>query len=61
MEKYLSYRTAMKYMGMKSYNSLYKAIDNGLRVINVDGMKKIDRSDIDKFMEIHKRSDAEHI
>jgi len=51
----------MKYMGMKSYNSLYKAIDNGLRVINVDGMKKIDRSDIDKFMEIHKRSDAEHI
>lgn len=56
MKKYLSYREAMQYMGMKSYNTLYKAISRGLPVINVEGIKKIDCADIDSFMGKHKTS-----
>ncbi|ATU70642.1 helix-turn-helix domain-containing protein [Levilactobacillus brevis] len=48
--KYLSYKQAMKYLGVKSYNTLYRMIDNGLPVIEVGKVKRIDRDKLDAFL-----------
>lgn len=48
--KYLSLNQAMDYMGIKSYNTLYRMIDNGLPVIHVGNLKRIDRDKLDEFL-----------
>lgn len=48
--KYLSLNQAMEYMGIKSYNTLYRMIDNGLPVIHVGNLKRIDRDKLDEFL-----------
>lgn len=40
----------MKYMGIKSYKTLWKMIDEGLPVIKFHGVKRIDKEEIDKFL-----------
>lgn len=52
--KYLKLIDAQKYLGLKSYNTLKKLIQNGLPVVEVDGTKLISKTDIDEFMEAHK-------
>lgn len=37
-------------MGVKSYNTLYRMIDNGLPVIEVGKVKRIDRDKLDAFL-----------
>lgn len=48
--KYLNLASAMEYMGVKSYTTMQKLIANGLPVVIVGGLKRIDRDDLDKFM-----------
>ncbi|WP_314318707.1 DNA-binding protein [Paucilactobacillus nenjiangensis] len=48
--RYLSYKMAMNYIGIKSYVTIHKMIDQGLPVIIMDGVKKIDRFEVDKFL-----------
>lgn len=52
----MSYRRAMEYLGLKSYHSLTKLINQGLPVIEVGKSKKISRNDIDDFMNSHKHT-----
>ena len=57
--EYLTFKEAMKYLGMKSPITLRSYIDAGLPVIEVGKSKKISKSDIDEFMSKHKRT-AQH-
>ena len=50
----LSYKQAMEYLGIGSYHTLYKLIDNDLPVVKIGSTKKIDRNDIDRFLNDHK-------
>lgn len=52
--KWLSYKDALDYLGLKSYTTLQKLIKNDLPVVIVDGTKLISKSDIDEFMQAHK-------
>lgn len=54
--RYMDYKQAAEYMNT-SYNTLkYVCIQKqGLRVILIDGYEKIDRKDIDEFLEKHKK------
>lgn len=54
LERYMKFSEAMKYLNLKSYQSLHKFIDDGLRVVSVGDTKRIDQRDADKFMEDHK-------
>ena len=54
--EYLTFKEAMKYLGMKSPITLRSYIEAGLPVIEVGKSKKISKSDIDEFMSKHKRS-----
>ncbi|MCP1250143.1 helix-turn-helix domain-containing protein [Gluconobacter oxydans] len=54
IQRYMKFSEAMKYLNLKSYQSLHKFIDDGLRVVSVGDTKRIDRVDADKFMEAHK-------
>ncbi len=45
--EYLTFKEAMKYLGMKSPITLRSYIDAGLPVIEVGKSKKISKSDID--------------
>ena len=57
--EYLTFKEAMKYLGMKSLITLRSYIAKGLPVIEVGKSKKISKSDIDEFMSKHKRT-AQH-
>ncbi|WP_204122110.1 MULTISPECIES: helix-turn-helix domain-containing protein [Levilactobacillus] len=46
----LSLKQTMDYMGIKSYNTLYRMIDNGLPVIHVGNVKRVDRDKLDEFL-----------
>lgn len=52
--RYMNYKTAMEYMGIRSYNTLYKLIDGGLAVVIIGGVKMIDRNDLEAFVSAHK-------
>ncbi|WP_125573356.1 helix-turn-helix domain-containing protein [Levilactobacillus huananensis] len=54
VSRYMSFKQACAYLGIKSPNTLHKYINNGLPVINVDGSKRIDKLDADTFMADHK-------
>lgn len=53
--RYMSIQQALKYLNIKSRNTLNNYIANGLKVTIVGGTKRIDRVDADIFMEQHKR------
>lgn len=54
--EYLSFKEAMKYLGMKSPVTLRTYITEGLPVIEVGKSKKISKTAIDEFMKEHERS-----
>lgn len=54
MTEYFNFKSACKYLGFKSANTLKKLISNGLPVAEIDGTKLISKSDIDDFMQAHK-------
>ena len=51
--EYLTFKQAMNYAGVKSYNSLRKIIKAGLPVVSYGRTKKIRKTDIDNFMAKH--------
>ncbi|WP_283679925.1 DNA-binding protein [Lentilactobacillus sp. Marseille-Q4993] len=53
--RYLSYKQAMKYMGIGSYNTLHKFIDLGLKVTMTPAGALIDKHDIDSFLASYKK------
>lgn len=53
MPQYMNYAQAMEYLGLHSYNTLYKFIREGLKVSYVAGVKRINKADIDEFMKQH--------
>ncbi len=57
--EYLTFKDAMKYLGIKAPLTLRNYIDAGLPVIEVGKSKKISKNDIDEFMSKHKRT-AQH-
>ncbi|MCT4450635.1 helix-turn-helix domain-containing protein [Lactiplantibacillus plantarum] len=54
LPRYMTYKQAMDCLNIKSYNTLYKYIKQGLRVVAINGTRRIDQLDADKFMEAHK-------
>ncbi|PKX51325.1 DNA-binding protein [Lactiplantibacillus plantarum] len=54
LPRYMTSKQAMDCLNIKSYNTLYKYIKQGLRVVAINGTKRIDQLDADKFMEAHK-------
>ncbi|MGX4764236.1 helix-turn-helix domain-containing protein [Holzapfeliella sp. JNUCC 72] len=54
--KYLTYKEALKYINIGSYNTLYKFIDQGLKVLDIGGIKRISQEDIDEFMQKHAKA-----
>ena len=54
LPRYMTYKQAMDCLNIKSYNTLYKYIKHGLRVVAINCTKRIDQLDADKFMEAHK-------
>ena len=50
MQKYMTYKQAMLYLNIGSYNTLYKFIKLGLKVSIIGGVKRIDQQEADKFM-----------
>ncbi|AYC10419.1 hypothetical protein LS1_00365 [Ligilactobacillus salivarius] len=51
--EYLSYKKAMKILGLSSYKALQYYIKAGLPVIEVANSKRIKKSDLDAFMTSH--------
>lgn len=52
--RYLKLGEAVKYLNVGSYRAVHHFIDQGLPVTIVNGIKRIDQRDADKFMEDHK-------
>lgn len=50
MTEYLNFKEACQILGLKSYNSLYAYIKQGLPVIEVGKSKRISKKDLDDFM-----------
>lgn len=50
MTEYFTYKEAMNYLGINSYQGLRELINEGLPIIKVGKTKKISRSTIDTFM-----------
>lgn len=48
--RYLNYGQSMKYMGIHSYTTLNKMISNGLPIIKIGGVKRIDKEQLDKYL-----------
>lgn len=48
--RYLNYKNAMRYMDIKSYNTLHKMIVHGLKITETPYGTRIDTNDIDEFM-----------
>lgn len=55
MIEYFTYKEAMKYLGINSYQGLRNLINSGLPVIQVGKTKKISKHAIDKFMADHQQ------
>lgn len=53
--EFMTYKQAMDFLGLKTHNTLYRYIDEGLPVYVVGKSKRIKRSDIIEFMEAHKQ------
>lgn len=51
---YLTYKEACNYIGIKTYDTLYSYIRNGLPVIAIGNSRRISKDDIDEFMNSHK-------
>lgn len=54
LKKYFSVTQAANYLGYKSPKTIYQLIELGLPVIHIDNKVRIDKEDIDHFMEAHK-------
>lgn len=52
--KYMSVKQATEYLGYKSSKSIYQLIELGLPVIHINKKTKLDKADIDKFMNSYK-------
>ena len=50
LPRYMNYGETMKYLNIRSYNTLYKFIKTGLKVSIIGGVKRIDQQEADKFM-----------
>ena len=46
-----------EYLNVKSYATIHKLIDQGLRVSVINGVKRFDRLDVDEFMNSKKIGD----
>lgn len=46
----MTYKQAMNYLQIKSYTTLYKLIKDGLQTIEINGVRRIDREAIDKYL-----------
>ena len=55
-KKFLSYKDAMNYLGIKSPATLRSYIRQGLPVIKIGNSKKISKDSIDEFMEEHQQT-----
>lgn len=51
--KWLTYKQAMDYLQIRSYTTLYKFIDDGLKVSEIGKVKRISTTAIDEFMNEH--------
>lgn len=56
MAEYFTYKEAMKYLGINSYQGLRELISVGLPIIQVGKTKKISKSAIDEFMRDHQQT-----
>lgn len=55
----LSIKQAMQYLGVKSYNTFkVNYLNEGLPLIVINNSKKVDKSDIDRFLDEHKVSEV---
>lgn len=53
MPEYFSYKDAMKYMELKTQDTLRAYIADGLPTIHVGNKKRISKTAIDEFMKAH--------
>lgn len=51
--RYMTKKLACEYLDV-SFNTLVKFIDLGLPVMQIDGITKLDKHDIDEFVQDHK-------
>ena len=52
-KEYLTFKEAMKYLDIKSHNTLRYYIKQGLPVIKLGNSKRISKNAIDEFMQAH--------
>ncbi|QCX25759.1 MULTISPECIES: helix-turn-helix domain-containing protein [Companilactobacillus] len=55
--RYMNYKQTKEYLNVKSYATIHKLIDQGLRVSVINGVKRFDRLDVDEFMNSKKIGD----
>ena len=56
LPKLMSIQQALKYFNIKSRNTLKKNfLDKGLKITTIGGVKRIDQTDADAFLEAHKQ------
>ena len=51
LPKYMNLQQACKYLNVKSMNTLYKLIDDGLEVIQIGRNRRISQEAADRYME----------
>lgn len=56
MVEYFTYKEAMNYLGINSYQGLRNLFNAGLPIIQVGKTKKISKSAIDQFMKEHQQT-----
>ncbi|MCO6530417.1 helix-turn-helix domain-containing protein [Lactobacillus sp.] len=56
MIEYFTYKEAMKYLGINSYQGLRNLFSEGLPIIQVGKTKKISKNAIDEFMKEHQKA-----
>ena len=56
MIEYFTYKEAMSYLGINSYQGLRNLFSEGLPIIQVGKTKKISKSAIDEFMNEHQQT-----
>lgn len=49
-KRYLTYRQVMDYLHVGSVNTVYKMIADGLPVITIGRLKRIDRVELEKYL-----------
>lgn len=54
LPKQMNYKQALKFFNIRSYNTLYSYIKEGLKVTQIGSIKRIDQDDANKFLEAHK-------